>query len=211
LGDRTAHRPNELSGGQQQRVSIARALANEPAVILADEPTGALDSHTGHDVLELLKELHARGQTILLITHDAEVAAHAPRTVQLKDGRIVDDSGIAPHGAPAARPPRETATYRTWLADVAEAVKMALRSLRVNLFRTLLTLLGVVIGVGAVVTMLAIGNGSKQEVLERIQSMGTNLLMVFPGAPGTRPTGEVATLVPKDADALRDVPGIIAV
>ncbi len=211
LGDRTAHRPNELSGGQQQRVSIARALANEPAVILADEPTGALDSHTGHDVLELLKELHARGQTILLITHDAEVAAHAPRTVQLKDGRIVDDSGIAPHGAPAARPPREAATYRTWLADVAEAVKMALRSLRVNLFRTLLTLLGVVIGVGAVVTMLAIGNGSKQEVLERIQSMGTNLLMVFPGAPGTRPTGEVATLVPKDADALRDVPGIIAV
>jgi len=208
IGERSGHRPNQLSGGQQQRVSIARALMNGAEVILADEPTGALDSRSGAEVLELLKQLHAQGRTIILITHDAAVAAHAARVIQIMDGRIVEDSG-----RPAVRADRvviepASGQHPHWVPQLAEAVKMALRSLRTNLFRSALTLLGVVIGVAAVVTMLAIGNGSKADVMQRIQSMGTNLLLVFPGAPGVRPSGDIATLVTGDAEAVRELPNV---
>jgi macrolide transport system ATP-binding/permease protein len=211
LGDRTGHRPNQLSGGQQQRVSIARALMNGAEVILADEPTGALDSRSGEEVLALLSQLHAQGHTIILITHDATVAAHAERVIQIKDGRIVEDSGPAARVNSLNLPRENDAKHPHWLSDLAEAVKMALRSLRANLFRSALTLLGVVIGVAAVVTMLAIGNGSKQQVMQRIQAMGTNLLVVFPGAPGTRPSGDIATLVPDDARSIADLPNVVGV
>ena len=90
LGDRVDHRPGELSGGQQQRVAVARALASDPAMILADEPTGNLDSHSTADVLALLDELHASGRTIVLITHEAEVAARASRILHVRDGLITD-------------------------------------------------------------------------------------------------------------------------
>ena len=210
LGDRSDHRPNQLSGGQQQRVSIARALMNGAEVILADEPTGALDSKSGEEVLALLKQLHADGHTILLITHDAEVASHAQRTIQIKDGRVLEDSGVAV-GSRNPALERQPARQQGFLPDLAQAVKMALRSLRANMFRSALTLLGVVIGVAAVVAMLAIGNGSKQQVMERIQSMGTNLLMVFPGAPGSRPSGDLATLIPADAEAIAELPGVTSV
>jgi len=211
LGDRAGHRPNELSGGQQQRVSIARALMNSADVILADEPTGALDSRSGEEVLALLKQLHAEGHTIVLITHDQKVAANAERIIQIADGRIVGDSGNVDAGKPRSRPERARERVAAWLPDLGEAVKMALRSLRANVFRSALTLLGVVIGVAAVVVMMAIGNGSKQQVVERIQSMGSNLLLVFPGVPGTRPTGDIATLVGGDAEAIKDLPNIAVV
>ncbi len=95
LGDRMHHRPNELSGGQQQRVAIARALATHPALLLADEPTGNLDSKSGREIMGLLKDLHSRGNTIVLITHDPSIAAEAPRSVQISDGRIVQDTAWA--------------------------------------------------------------------------------------------------------------------
>ncbi len=211
LGDRTGHRPTQLSGGQQQRVSIARALMNGADVILADEPTGALDSRSGEEVLALLSELHAKGHTIILITHDADVAAHAERVIQIRDGRIVEDSGFAKTVETRDAKARVVARSLDWASQLREAVKMALHSLRTNVFRSALTLLGVVIGVAAVVTMLAIGNGSKQDVMDRIQSMGTNLLLVFPGAPGTRPTGDIATLTPADATAIRELPNVVTV
>ena len=91
LGDKTHHKPTELSGGQQQRASIARALVGEPAVILADEPTGALDSHTGREVISLLKKLHEAGNTVVLITHDNSIAVQAERIIRLEDGRVVYD------------------------------------------------------------------------------------------------------------------------
>jgi putative ABC transport system ATP-binding protein len=90
LGDRLDHEPSELSGGQQQRVGIARALVTEPALILADEPTGNLDSHSGAEVLELFGNLHAIGRTIVLITHDADVAASADRAVHIRDGQLLE-------------------------------------------------------------------------------------------------------------------------
>src|SRR5690606_6215485 len=200
------NRPSQLSGGQQQRVSIARALMNDAEVILADEPTGALDSHSGQEVLALLKELSGQGKTVIIITHDREVASHADRLIEIKDGRIIADSGSRSESAVQAVKTLDLDEQpaRVALADTAEAVRMALRALRSNLFRTVLTLLGIVIGVASVVAMLAVGNGARQQVVERISSMGTNLLSVRPGAPNMprSATGVTVTLTPADAQAI---------
>jgi macrolide transport system ATP-binding/permease protein len=210
LDDRTDHRPAELSGGQQQRVAIARALVNDPPVILADEPTGALDSKSGEEVLDLLKKLHAEGRTIILITHAENIAQVANRIVRLQDGRIIEDSGVAEQsdGPLSAGADRDLAKGVTFVSSLQEALVTAWRSLRVNLFRTSLTLLGIIIGVAAVVAMLAVGEGSRQKVLDRISSFGTNLMLIRPGAAGIRNAGDIATLVPDDAAAIRTLPNI---
>src|SRR5258707_6417083 len=99
LGDRMNHKPNELSGGQRQRVAIARALVNNPSILLADEPTGNLDSQTGNEIMKLMEELHRKGNTIVLVTHEADIAEHAYRVVHIKDGIVASDerkSRIAP-------------------------------------------------------------------------------------------------------------------
>ncbi len=209
LGDRLEHRPGQLSGGQQQRVSIARALANGAEVILADEPTGALDSASGQEVLALLRQMNAEGRTILLITHDPEVAKEADRLIRIHDGEIVEDSGAKPPLPATAGDEAPLAVRAT--ADLLDAVKMALRSLGANLFRTSLTLLGIVIGVASVVAMLAIGDGAKQSVIDRISAMGTDLLLIRPGAPGVRNSGDNASLTPADAAAIAALAGVTAV
>jgi macrolide transport system ATP-binding/permease protein len=213
LSDRTDHRPAELSGGQQQRVAIARALVNDPPVILADEPTGALDSKSGEEVLTLLKQLHAEGRTIILITHAETIAKNASRIVQLQDGRVIDDSGLLKDTTtkPSAHEEKEYANGARLTASLQEALMTAWRSLQVNLFRTVLTLLGIIIGVAAVVAMLAVGEGSRQKVLDRISSFGTNLMLVRPGAAGIRNAGDIITLVPDDAAAIKRLTNIEAV
>ncbi len=214
LGDRMHHRPNQLSGGQQQRVSIARALMNGGRVILADEPTGALDSKSGADVMALLKQLAEQGHTVILITHAAEVAEHAHRVIEIKDGHIIADPGPRPPEGEAARAalnwtPR--AGRISHLGDIVEAGKTALRALRANVFRAILTLLGIVIGVASVIAMLAIGDGAKQVVIDRISAMGSNLLLVRPGAPNQRGFSNIATLVLSDVHAIdREVPNVLA-
>ncbi|MGQ3003042.1 MAG: MacB family efflux pump subunit [Hydrogenophaga sp.] len=214
LGERMHHRPNQLSGGQQQRVSIARALMNGGRVILADEPTGALDSKSGADVMVLLKELAAQGHTVILITHAAEVAQHAQRVIEIKDGHILADPGPRPpegQAALAAQNWTARAGRISHLSDVVEAAKTALRALRANVFRAILTLLGIVIGVASVIAMLAIGDGAKQVVIDRISAMGSNLLLVRPGAPNQRGFSNTATLVLADVNAIdKEVPNVLA-
>jgi macrolide transport system ATP-binding/permease protein len=211
LGERIHHKPGQLSGGQQQRVAVARALVNDAEVVLADEPTGALDSGSSNELLNLLEAMHAEGRTIILITHDAKVAARAKRVIEIRDGKIVSDTGREDLGQQDAPVYRQERKGPSPVVQVIESVKMAFRSLRANLFRTALTLLGVVIGVSAVVAMLAIGEGSRSEVMARFESMGPNLLFVRPGAPGTRVRGgALATLTLEDAKALAELDNIIA-
>ncbi|UYP29791.1 MacB family efflux pump subunit [Pseudomonas sp. Z8(2022)] len=211
LADRLRNRPSQLSGGQQQRVSIARALMNDAEVILADEPTGALDSKSGQEVLALLKELSAQGKTVIIITHDREVAAHADRQIEIRDGLIVADSGSRErNGAAPVQLAINTTPAGASSADVGEAVRMAGRALKANLFRTVLTLLGIVIGVASVVAMLAVGNGARQSVVDRISAMGTNLLSIRPGAPNMPRSadGVTATLTAEDAKAVGALPNV---
>ncbi|RUO27625.1 MacB family efflux pump subunit [Aliidiomarina maris] len=210
LAERLDHKPGQLSGGQQQRVSIARALMNGGDIILADEPTGALDSQSGKDVMALLAELSRQGHTIILITHDPKVAAHADRLIEIKDGHIVADNkreDAVVVAEPKVTPARGKGNV---LNDLGEAFATAARSLKANVFRTMLTLLGIVIGVASVISMLAIGQGAQQEVVDRISAMGSNLLSVFPGAPNQRGRWNVATLVPEDADAINELPNVLA-
>ncbi len=211
LQERLDHRPSQLSGGQQQRVSIARALMNGGQIILADEPTGALDSHSGREVMNLLKQLSADGHTIILITHDAQVASHAKRLIEIRDGLIVSDPGHMPEADVPAAKPLAVKRGAGIINELWEATKTAFRSLFGNLFRTVLTLLGIVIGVASVITMLAIGDGAKQAVVDRISAMGSNLLLVRPGGPNQRGgRWNISTLVPADVDALNTLPHIIA-
>ncbi|MFH1159006.1 MAG: MacB family efflux pump subunit [Pseudomonadota bacterium] len=220
IGDRMSHRPPQLSGGQQQRVAIARALMNDPPVILADEPTGALDSKSGAEVMTLLKELNAAGRTILLITHDRNVAENASRVVHLADGKITHEDTLplaekgeessSLHPLPSGERGVEGASIEL-LSSASEAVSMAFRALRVNIFRTALTLLGIIIGVASVVAMLAIGNGSKQKILDQISAMGTNLLYIQPGAPGIRGDDDPVTLTLEDAEAVREIGNVAVV
>ena len=181
MADRQHHRPSALSGGQQQRVSIARALINGAEVILADEPTGALDSASGEQVLRLLKQLNTEfGTTIVLITHDADVAHQADRIVQMKDGHLRSDSQnkhLEAGSAKQQQSPRASVKVFPRIG-VTTSANLALHSLQANWFRTLLTLLGIIIGVASVVSMMAIGEGGKQQVLQRIEAMGSNLLQI---------------------------------
>ncbi len=213
LGDRLAHRPGQLSGGQQQRVSIARALMNGGRIVLADEPTGALDSKSGVEVMALLQDLSRRGHTVILITHALDIAAQAKRVIEIRDGRIVSDPGPQLSGAAPAPDiaQAQDGGGASFLAGALEAPKTAVRALRANLNRTVLTLLGIVIGVASVIAMLAIGDGAKQVVLDRISAMGTNLLLIRPGQPNRRGVGgTVASLVPEDADMIAELPNVLA-
>ena len=211
LGDRLDHRPSQLSGGQQQRVSIARALMNGGRIILADEPTGALDTKSGAEVMNLLRELSRRGHTIILITHAPEVAREARRIIEIRDGNIVADPGPRPaaDAAPVLPAPRDRDV--PLISGFFEAARTAVRALRANLFRTILTLLGIVIGVGSVITMLAVGDGARQSVMDRISSLGSNLLLVRPGgASRGGKGGGIATLIPDDVEAIARLPNVLA-
>lgn len=211
LDERMEHRPGQLSGGQQQRVSIARALMNGGEIILADEPTGALDSHSGREVMALLKELSGEGYTVILITHDSNLAEHAHRQIEIADGQIISDPGPT-QAFPDAPLQRRPLAHRPSVArELYQGARTAIRSMTGNLFRTALTLLGIVIGVASVITMLAIGDGARESVVDRISAMGSNLLLVRPGAPGQRRGGwSIATLVPEDVHAINTLPNITA-
>ncbi|MEV3820626.1 MacB family efflux pump subunit [Aeromonas dhakensis] len=209
LSERSHHTPSQLSGGQQQRVSIARALANGGEVILADEPTGALDSQSGKEVMAILRELHAQGHTIILVTHDMEVASHADRIITLKDGRVQEDSGrkqaAAPVTPPAAPAGKEGAGH-DW-DRYREAARMALHAMLAHRMRTFLTMLGIIIGIAAVVSVVALGQGARAKVIDQINAMGTNTIDIFPGKDwGDEKAASIQTLNKRDLDALLGQP-----
>ncbi|WP_325087047.1 MacB family efflux pump subunit [Acinetobacter johnsonii] len=227
LGNKTQNRPSQLSGGQQQRVSIARALMNGGDVILADEPTGALDSHSGVEVMRILRELNAAGHTIILVTHDMQVAKNASRIIEISDGKIIADRvNQAEHDTELhTDPDAETAisaqqeknksvsAWRSLLDRLGEAFRMALLSMNAHRMRTFLTMLGIIIGIASVVTVVALGNGSQQQILSNISSLGTNTITVFQGRGfgDNSKTANFKTLVPADAEALATQPYVSAV
>ncbi len=277
LADRCDHEPSQMSGGQQQRVAIARSLINRPALLLADEPTGNLDSHTSVDILRMFQRLNAEGITVILVTHDREVAAYAHRTIRVADGLVRGDqsrlprshgrlsiAGVhttqftgasprsshkeAPDGSaddamPWSKAPTSTAALMdddpstpqepaseigvgSWAkrtetkprrsfvpALVPPTFRTALGALRRNKMRSALTALGVIIGVAAVIAMTEIGQGSKFALEKTIASMGTNMLMIHPGAfrhgSVSLGTGSVQTLKPSDMDEIiRQCPAV---
>ena len=176
LGDRKSHAPNELSGGQQQRVAIARALVNGPPVIMADEPTGNLDSESAADILQLLQNLHRSGLTVIMVTHDPDVAKAAERIITMKDGLILSDTGAITTVTEITE--RRTAKSECRkkpfqrFREIRSLLAQAFRSLSAKKVRTALSMLGVLIGVAAVIAVMALGAGAKVAVEERISAMG---------------------------------------
>lgn len=216
LGDRLDHRPGQLSGGQQQRVSIARALMNGGRIILADEPTGALDSKSGETVLDILKELHAEGHTIIIVTHDMEVAAHANRIIEIRDGRVLSDHATRNVKADVTSQPqqanRSSGGFAGFGRRLSEAWPMALRSMVAHRTRTFLTMLGIIIGIAAVVSVVGLGEGTRQKVLSQLSDLGASTLSIYPGRNwGDERASSIKTLVIQDADALSAQPYVDSV
>lgn len=215
LGEKTQNRPSQLSGGQQQRVSIARALMNGGDVILADEPTGALDKNSGIEVMRILRELNAKGHTIILVTHDHNVAKNATRIIEISDGNIISDQPNVPEveehleKQPLIRSEqKKISSWRSAVDRLGEAFRMALLAMNAHRMRTFLTMLGIIIGIASVVSVVALGNGSQKQILENISSLGTNTITVFQGrgfGDNSR-SSQSKTLIPADADALAEQP-----
>jgi len=209
LGDRLDHRPNQLSGGQQQRVAIARALVNRPGILFADEPTGNLASDQAEDIMGLIESLNAEGITVILVTHEPDIAARARRVIRIRDGAIVSDerrggaasSPRVPEAPPALAPPS------LGLAALAEYAASGARAIVANKVRSGLSMLGIMIGVASVIAMLAIGAGAQKAIEARLASLGSNLIMVFAGAPSLRgvrgAAGASSRLTLEDAKAIR--------
>ena len=216
LAEKTQNRPSQLSGGQQQRVSIARALMNGGDVILADEPTGALDKNSGIEVMRILRELNAKGHTIILVTHDHNVAKNATRIIEISDGNIISDEPNIPvnddeplEKQTLVRPEqKKISSWRSAMDRLGEAFRMAILAMNAHRMRTFLTMLGIIIGIASVVSVVALGNGSQKQILENISSLGTNTITVYQGrgfGDNSR-SSQTKTLIPADADALAEQP-----
>lgn len=214
LAERTGNIPGKLSGGQQQRVSIARALMNGGEIILADEPTGALDTNSGAEVMKILRELHAEGHTIILVTHDKKIAEHADRVVEISDGVIISDERNVSRST-TAHPVREHAPGAGWRGAIdrmTEAFRMAGAAIWAHKMRSLLTMLGIIIGIASVAAISALGAGSQRQILNSISSLGTNTIEVRAGKGiGDLEAGKIRTLVPADAEALMNQPYVDSV
>ncbi len=214
LADRGPHRPRELSGGEQQRIAIARALVGEPVIILADEPTGNLDSTSGKEIMAILTELNRKGITIILVTHDLAVASYARRIIKVADGQIQEDrfdttkAARADQAAAGATEEQKKKKPRSVFSfgELKESLSMAVFSVFLNKLRSFLTMLGIIVGVGAVIAMIALGQGASVQVTQRIGQLGSNLLMVRPGfsqhGPARSAAGALINLTIDDAQAI---------
>ncbi|MBF0569755.1 MAG: ABC transporter permease [Candidatus Omnitrophica bacterium] len=189
LGDRESHCPNELSGGQQQRVAIARSLINDPLIILADEPTGNLDSKSKAEIMGLFKALNQKGKTIIIVTHEPEIAAQAGRVITMRDGQIVSDqlqgaSSIAAVAGKKLPLPVEASAEQEVPSSIKflDYARQAIFAMIAHKMRAFLSILGILIGVAAVIAMIALGRGAQESIEQQLSSLGSNLLMVRPGS-----------------------------
>ncbi|HEX4924357.1 MAG TPA: ABC transporter permease, partial [Bdellovibrionales bacterium] len=217
LGHRVEHRPNELSGGQQQRVAIARALANAPRLLVADEPTGNLDSASEKEVLELFSRLNERGLTVVMITHEEEIASRAKRVIRMRDGVIHSDTRLRPvPPAPAPAAARSGPDHASQWPQMLAYFTQGFKTLRNNKVRTALSVLGVMIGVASIIATLALGRGAQDSIQQQMIAMGSNIMRLYAGprkaaTDSTDPEMGVPRLRLTDADALvRHVPEIEA-
>ncbi len=219
LGARAGHRPNELSGGQQQRVAIARSLINKPRMILADEPTGNLDSASEKEIIDILKNLNAQGITVVMITHEEDIGRQAKRLIRMRDGIVQSDEkrdaskNNSPSEAKAKSHIKTTNSNSLTFKEIAEHFRQGLKTLLANKVRTSLSMLGILIGVAAVVATLAIGNGAQKAIEKQLTSLGSNLLVLRSGAVRVAgvsgEAGNVMRLNIDDAKALKEqVPSI---
>lgn len=208
LSTKLKNKPNQLSGGQQQRVSIARALMNGGEIILADEPTGALDSKSGIRVMEILNQLHEEGHTIILVTHDKGIANQANRVIEIKDGEIFNDTRLREIKKENQEDKKSVNDLKKNKFQVAkdqffESFKMSVSAIVAHKMRSLLTMLGIIIGIASIVCVVAIGNGSQQKVLANISSLGTNTMDIFNGeGMGSRFADRIKSLSTTDVDIL---------
>lgn len=210
LGERLKHHTNELSGGQQQRVAIARSLVNSPKMILADEPTGNLDSVSTTEIMKTLKELNGQGITIILVTHEEDIGAEANRLIRMRDGVIFSDerkTAFTPRKQATASQAQTTETKFS-IAEFTSHFQQGFRTLAANKVRTALSMLGILIGVAAVVAMLALGKGAQQQIENQLSSLGSNLLVLRAGAIRvggvSQESGATTRLSEDDAKALSD-------
>ena len=176
LGERLDHRPTELSGGQNQRIAIARSLVNNPDIIMADEPTGALDSKTGKEIMGLLHELNDKGHTIIMVTHDNVLAEQGTRKIVVKDGLIIEDA----QGEKVNKSEKnDGAKVKAKGLSILDLLFMGLREgLMPHKMRTFLTMLGIIIGVASVIAMSSFSLGSKKKQADQIRALGANLVKI---------------------------------
>jgi len=218
LTDRAHHRPSEMSGGQQQRVAIARSLVNAPRILLADEPTGNLDTASQHDILELLTEMHKSGLGVIVVTHDEDVAERTNRIIRMQDGAIISDKRRKKHpsqGLTVAQPnaPADSVPKGRYLLEL---FKEGYRAVLANKLRSALSMLGITIGVASVIAMLALGRGAQESIESQLKSLGANVLVLRPGSARVggvaQETGSPARISFEDIQWVRDrIPGIRAI
>jgi macrolide transport system ATP-binding/permease protein len=211
MKERLYHAPHQLSGGQQQRVAIARALANEPVLLFADEPTGNISSQQSDEVMAELDSLNKRGVTVILVTHEPDIAAHARRMLTMKDGHIISDKQIK-KARVSDKAPKSTENFQIRklpllpsLASFKENLRMAFTALTLNPFRTFLTMLGMIFGVATVIAVTALGNGMAETTKAQLASLGSNLATVRPGNPNARGLGSAPRFLMPDIDRIKQL------